>query len=88
MNTALALTSFRHIDDRLTIDDYTFRELGRLAAERQGQAEAVWEQGLATGLPRLPVIDEQRHGARILPLANRTEVEGVAHEIIAPRLFV
>jgi hypothetical protein len=32
MNTALALTSFKHIDDTLTIDDYTFRELGRLTA--------------------------------------------------------
>jgi hypothetical protein len=48
MNTALALTSFKHIDDTLTIDDHTFKELGRLAAERPGQTEAVWEQGLAS----------------------------------------
>jgi hypothetical protein len=48
MNTALALTSYKHIDDTLTVDDHTFREVLRLAGERPGRTEAVWEQGLAS----------------------------------------
>jgi hypothetical protein len=48
MNTALALTSFQHIDNTLTVDDHTFRALLRLAAERPGQTVAVWERGLAS----------------------------------------
>ncbi len=62
MNTALALTSFQHIDNTLTIDDHTFRELKRLAAERPGQTEAVWEQGLASWrkaayyAPQIPIL--------------------------------
>src|SRR5215472_10456801 len=48
MNTALALTSYKHIDDTLTVDDQTFRELRRLGRERPGKTEAVWERGPAS----------------------------------------
>jgi len=48
MNTALALTSYKHIDDTLTVNDHTFRELQRLGRERPGKTEVVWGQGPAS----------------------------------------
>lgn len=48
INNALSLSSFQHIHDTLATDDQTFRQVLRLAAERPGRTNVVWEDGLAS----------------------------------------
>jgi 4-amino-4-deoxy-L-arabinose transferase-like glycosyltransferase len=62
MNTALALSSFQHVDSTLTVDDHTLREVRRLAADRPGQTQVVWQQGQASWrkvayyAPQVPIL--------------------------------
>lgn len=67
INTGLALTSYQHIEDTLAIDDHSFRAIQRLAAERPGRTEVIWEHGLASWRKAAYYL----HGIPIIVLEHR-----------------
>ena len=60
--SGLALTSLRHINSTLALDDHSVRQTIRLAAERPGKTMVVWEHGLvawrklAYYVPGVPIV--------------------------------